>query len=231
MEIDVQIYDFLTSGLVGGKWPTSRPSRFTLAERSPCTHWAPEPIWTIWRTEHSWLSGLERRLLGIGALSQSLHRLLYVTVWYIVLFAVSGYRFRGPVFCSRHYQIFWEVVGLERRPLSLVSTTEELQGTNSSGSGPENLEYGRRDPLCWPRDTLYPQKFALTSPKSGGCLVRIVLSRTKATEFVVFFYDQGWTIRRCGWGSVLVNIKHLLRPVTLLLNNFLTHWDENGRNW
>jgi hypothetical protein len=25
-----------------------------------------------------------------------------------------------------HYQIFWEVVGLERGPLSLVRTTEEL---------------------------------------------------------------------------------------------------------
>jgi hypothetical protein len=29
-------------------------------------------------------------------------------------------------FDSRHYQIFWKVVGLERGPLSLVSTTEEL---------------------------------------------------------------------------------------------------------
>jgi hypothetical protein len=29
-------------------------------------------------------------------------------------------------FDSRRYQIFWEVVGLERGPLSLVSTTEEL---------------------------------------------------------------------------------------------------------
>jgi hypothetical protein len=28
----------------------------------------------------------------------------------------------------RHYQIFWEKVGLERGPLSLVSTTEELLG-------------------------------------------------------------------------------------------------------
>jgi hypothetical protein len=27
---------------------------------------------------------------------------------------------------SRRYHIFWEVVGLERGPLSLVSTTEEL---------------------------------------------------------------------------------------------------------
>jgi hypothetical protein len=29
-------------------------------------------------------------------------------------------------FDSRHYRIFWEVVGLERCPLSLVSTIEEL---------------------------------------------------------------------------------------------------------
>jgi hypothetical protein len=29
-------------------------------------------------------------------------------------------------FDSRHYQIFREVVGLERGPLNLVSTTEEL---------------------------------------------------------------------------------------------------------
>jgi hypothetical protein len=29
-------------------------------------------------------------------------------------------------FDSRRYQIFWEVVGLERVPLSLLSTTEEL---------------------------------------------------------------------------------------------------------
>jgi hypothetical protein len=29
-------------------------------------------------------------------------------------------------FDSRSYHIFWEVVGLERGPLGLVSTTEEL---------------------------------------------------------------------------------------------------------
>jgi hypothetical protein len=34
-------------------------------------------------------------------------------------------------FDSRRYQIFWEVVGLERGPLSLVSTTEELLGRKS----------------------------------------------------------------------------------------------------
>jgi hypothetical protein len=47
-------------------------------------------------------------------------------------------------FDSRRYQIFWEVVGQERGPLSLVSTTEEPLGRKSSGSGLENRDYGRR---------------------------------------------------------------------------------------
>jgi hypothetical protein len=37
-------------------------------------------------------------------------------------------------------------VGLERGPLSLVSTIEEVLGRNISGSGLENREYGRKDP-------------------------------------------------------------------------------------
>jgi hypothetical protein len=71
-------------------------------------------------------------------------------------------------FDSRLYQIFWEVVGLEQVPLSLVSTTEELRERKSSGSGLENPEYGRKDPLRWLRNTLYPQKLSLTSLTSGG---------------------------------------------------------------
>jgi hypothetical protein len=39
---------------------------------------------------------------------------------------VPGYRSRDPEFDSRRYQIFWEVVGMERGPLSLVRITEEL---------------------------------------------------------------------------------------------------------
>jgi hypothetical protein len=49
-------------------------------------------------------------------------------------------------------------VCLEWGPLSLVNTTEELLGRNSSGSGLESREYGRRDSSLWPRGTLYPQK-------------------------------------------------------------------------
>jgi hypothetical protein len=86
-------------------------------------------------------------------------------------------------FESRRYQIFWEVVGLKRGPLSPVSTTEELHGRKSSGSGLEIREYGRRDPSRWPCGTLYLQKLALTSPTSCGRSVGIFQSRTQATEF------------------------------------------------
>jgi hypothetical protein len=47
-------------------------------------------------------------------------------------------------FDSRRYKILWEVVGLERGTLSLVSRIEELLGRNSNGFGLESREYGRR---------------------------------------------------------------------------------------
>jgi hypothetical protein len=70
---------------------------------------------------------------------------------------VPGYRSGGPGFDSRALQDK-KVVGLERGPLSLVSTTEELLGRFSSGFGLEIREYGRRDSSRWPRGTLYPKK-------------------------------------------------------------------------
>jgi hypothetical protein len=91
-------------------------------------------------------------------------------------------------FDSRRYQIFWEVVGLERYPLSLVSTFEELLDRKSSRCGLEHRDYVRRDPPRWPRGTLYPQKLALTSQINGGRSIGIVRSRNKATEFIIYFY-------------------------------------------
>jgi hypothetical protein len=82
--------------------------------------------------------------------SDSQHRLCGLVV------RVPGYRSRGPGFDSRTLQ--GKVVGLERGPLSLVSTTEELLGRDSSGSGLESREYGCRDSSRSPRGTLYPQK-------------------------------------------------------------------------
>jgi hypothetical protein len=49
-------------------------------------------------------------------------------------------------FDSPRYQIYWEVVGLEQGPLSLMSTIEELLERKSSGSGLESREYCRTDP-------------------------------------------------------------------------------------
>jgi hypothetical protein len=50
---------------------------------------------------------------------------------------------------------------------------------NDIVSGQVNRINGRGDPLRWSRDTLYPQKLALTSPTSGGRSVGIVRLRTK----------------------------------------------------
>jgi hypothetical protein len=74
-------------------------------------------------------------------------------------------------------------MSLERGPLSLVSTIEELLDRKSSCSGLDIRKYGRGDPSRWPRGTLYLPKLALTSPTSGDRLVSIVRSRTHATEF------------------------------------------------
>jgi hypothetical protein len=75
----------------------------------------------------------------------------------------------------------WEVVGLERGPLSLVR--------KSNGSRLENRDYGRRDSSRGPRGTLYPQELALPSLTRGGRSLGIVRSRTQATEFSFSFLD------------------------------------------
>jgi hypothetical protein len=77
-------------------------------------------------------------------------------------------------------------VGLERGPLSLMSTIEELLGRNSGGSGleTENTAVGIN---C--ADYATPsirKKLSLTSPTSGGRSVGIVCLWTKTTE--VFFF-------------------------------------------
>jgi hypothetical protein len=108
-----------------------------------------------------------------------------------LLVGVPGYRSRDPGFYSRPYQILW-AVDLELGPLSLVGTIEGLLGRNSSSSGLQNREYGRGHALRWPRNTLYQQKLALTSPKSGGRSIGIVRLQTKITEFVCLFWGY-WT--------------------------------------
>jgi len=44
--VKVYLHAFLTLDVGGGEWSASRFSRFTLEEKAPSTHWAPEPVWT-----------------------------------------------------------------------------------------------------------------------------------------------------------------------------------------
>jgi hypothetical protein len=50
----------------------------------------------------------------------------FTAILCVLVVRVPGYRSRGLGLDSRRYQFFWEVVGLERGPLGLVSITEEL---------------------------------------------------------------------------------------------------------
>jgi hypothetical protein len=98
----------------------------------------------------------------------------------------SWLQIRRPGFDSRHYQK--KVVDLERGPLSLVSTTEEL--LDGKVAAPvyktENTAVGIRH-----ADHVTPsirKTLAITSPTSGGRSVGIVLSRTQTMEFFFCFF-------------------------------------------
>jgi hypothetical protein len=93
---------------------------------------------------------------------------------------VPGYKSRDPGFDSRGYNIFWEVVGLERSPLNLMRITGELLEWKTSGS------VSRKSRLTFvgivaltTRHSLFGTNFANTR-RSLGRLVRL---RTRATEF------------------------------------------------
>jgi hypothetical protein len=82
-------------------------------------------------------------------------------------------------FGSQRYQIFWEAMGLEQGPLSLVSTIEELLERKSSGSGLEIRGCGRRDPSRWPRVTLYPLgRYSSLADSGHGIYFSLVLPVT-----------------------------------------------------
>jgi hypothetical protein len=93
------------------------------------------------------------------------------------------------VFDSRHYQKKI-VVGLERGPLSLVSTTEELLDRKVAAPvwKTENTALGIRH-----TNHVAPsvrKKLVITSPTSGGRSVGIVRPRTQIMEFSFSFINK-----------------------------------------
>jgi hypothetical protein len=79
-------------------------------------------------------------------------------------------------------------VGLERGPISLVSTNEELLGRKSSGSGLEIGEYGCRDLSRSQRGTFYPKKVGINLAVKRRSLGRYS-SLVDFGQFVICKFD------------------------------------------
>jgi hypothetical protein len=102
---------------------------------------------------------------------------------------VLGYRSGGPGSIPGTTRIK-KVVGLERGPLSLVSTTEELLDRKVAAPvyKTENTAVGIRH-----ADHVTPsirKKLAITLPTSGGRSVGIVRSRSQIMEFNFLYHNM-----------------------------------------
>jgi hypothetical protein len=116
-------------------------------------------------------------------------------------------RVRFPVLPEKN------VVGLERGPLSLVSTTEELRDKKVAAPvyKTEITALGIR----------HADLVALTSPTGGSSSVGTVRSRTQATEFLLYFQDRGYEwqvemeeIRRNNYSHSVHLLTYLLRGLS-----------------
>jgi hypothetical protein len=103
---------------------------------------------------------------------------------------VSWLQIQRSEFDSRRYQIFWELLGLEGGPLSLMNTIEELLERKCMRLRSKNTRIRPWGIRC-------ADHAVLTSPTSGGRLAGIVRSRTQATElFFCFCFPNNV----CTWG-------------------------------
>ena len=111
-------------------------------------------------------------------------------------------------------------MGLERGPLSLVRSIEEVLEERVAASVQKTEINGLGDPLRWPRDTALRKKLALTSPTGGGRSVGIVRSRAKATEEVQILSETFLILRRTE-RDMITNVYRAACKVTVIVVRFL----------
>jgi hypothetical protein len=105
--VNVETHIILIFALVGCNWSASRLCRFTPGERTPGTHWIGSWVGPragmddVEKRKLSILQGLEVRLLGRPARSQSLHRLLPIWYW-SQIFGIRGIQVREYEYEHRH---------------------------------------------------------------------------------------------------------------------------------
>jgi hypothetical protein len=131
------------------------------------------------------------------------------------------------VFHSRRYQIFWEVGGLERGTIILLSKIELIIEWKNSGSGlKKKIEInGRGNSLRWPRNTpSIRRELALTSPTSGGRSVDTVRLRTKTTEFLLTLVNHWHHIKS---NQLPLNRHGIQGDVRLTTSRLMLH-DKTG---
>jgi hypothetical protein len=87
-------------------------------------------------------------------------------------------------FDFRYYQIFWEVVGLDRGLLSLVTTIEELLGRGTAAAVLITEITAAGEPPRWLSFTPLFAKVVTNFADKLRFSVGVVRSRTHATEFV-----------------------------------------------
>jgi hypothetical protein len=130
-------------------WGREKSGHHRTKESPLTTVWSLTSVAKTWRRFHGFEGGGIQTghltSLKLSVLAWSQHFCYWILCPHIdrlcgLLVRVSGYRPRGTGFDSRPYHIFWEVGSLERGPLSLVRTIEELLEWKSRGFGLENRD-------------------------------------------------------------------------------------------
>jgi hypothetical protein len=124
------------------------------------------------------------QVLWLGVISQGVERIIFLFLLVILIWC-SWLQIQRSQIDSRRYQIFWEVVGLEQGPLSLVRITEELLEWKSSVSGSRKPRLTAVGIRCADHASPLSTKVGNT-PKSGGRSIGIVRLRTKSTELIFY---------------------------------------------